>query len=142
MEGDIYRLAGSPPPAEAYAFALSRPFVKAHHRAMLAAHGQAPDLTITAGALAAAAGYSRWGPANLHYGTLARRVAELLEIRPAGSSTRTKPLWTTALAEGWRPDDPTTGGQWRWRLYPEVAAALRELGITNANGYRHNDRPR
>lgn len=123
--GEVSRLA-EVPSVRAYAFALSQPFVKAEHRAMLAAHRQAPDLVITAGGLAAAAGYANWRGANQHYGTLGRQVATLLDIEVARYSKG--PLWTSALAEGFEVGRGRLR-RFHWRLYPEVAEAIDQLGI-------------
>lgn len=122
---EVCRLAHVPG-AEAYAFALGQPFVGAHHRLMLAAHRHAPEMVLTAGALAAAAGYPTWRWANQHDGRLGRGVAILLDLAPGRYAKG--PLWTTALAEGFHAG---TGRSRRfcWRLYPEVAESIDRLGI-------------
>jgi hypothetical protein len=112
----IYR-AMAVPPATAYRDALMVVRMHDGQRRMLLAHGAAPELTLSAGALGAAAGHG-WLYANRHYGALGRAVASELGIEVAryGSGT---PLRTTALAEGRR-----TADGWTWRLYDEVAEAV------------------
>lgn len=85
-----------------------------------------PDRTMTAEQLAEAAGYSGYEAANLQYGLLGRRVAELLDYRPPFSDERGEPVWTMALATGVR----SAGGRglWIWTLRPEVAVAVQRLG--------------
>lgn len=137
------READGMPSAQAYceAFELLEPTFNEGYRAMLRAHLAAPDHMITATELADAAGYQSYSGANLHYGYLARCVAEELGINPpkrADGST----MWTTAIAyprgeggdnlEGeqlhdmWerRADD----GHFEWMMRPQVVEALRKLG--------------
>lgn len=85
-----------------------------------------PDRTMTAEQLAEAAGYSGYEAANLQYGLLGRRVAELLDYRPPFSDERGEPVWTMALATGVR----SAGGRglWIWTLRPEVTVAVQRLG--------------
>ncbi|NJL08804.1 MAG: hypothetical protein HC900_11545 [Methylacidiphilales bacterium] len=117
----IYRAASTIPGSEDYREALKQPFVRGHHLLMLKAHAEAPDFTLSAMALSAAAGSADHRYANLHYGQLAHRIAEFLDIQPATYDEGKKRLWTTAIAEGWRE---VKNGIWYWRLYPEVATAL------------------
>lgn len=132
----IYRASEAIPDVQAYVFALAQPFVKHHHRTMLTAHASAPGWTMTAGALAAAAGYVDWRRVNHLYGALGHQVSDLLGMRPAVYSKG--PLWTTAFAEGWS-EGQSSRARWCWRLYPEVAAALEQLGWVVADAASDTD---
>lgn len=109
------------------------------YEAMLDAHLNAPDHLITTTDLAKAAGYKNWSAANLHYGTLARRLAEEMNYdppkRPDGST-----IWTYALATA--PGDGELEPEqlfaalerhmedphFEWLLRPQVVEALRGPG--------------
>jgi hypothetical protein len=110
------------------------------YEAMLEAHLNAPDHLISASHLAAAAGYTNWSAANLHYGTLGRRLAEQLNYnpptRPDGSV-----IWTYALAIA--PGDGDLDSEqiyaalerslddphFEWLLRPQVVEALRGRSV-------------
>ena len=95
--------------------------------AMLNAHLAADNNIMTATELATAGGYDSYVSANSQYGTLGRKLAEDLEWSPPEfNGIRT---WTAALATGadghTRADMEAMGyAQWRWKLRPEVVAAL------------------
>jgi hypothetical protein len=107
-----------------------------NYQAMLDAHLSAPDRLISSSQLAAAAGYANWSAANLHYGTLARRLAEAMNYNPPTRDDGS-PIWTytlaTAAGDGdLEPeqlfavlersfDDP----HFEWLLRPQVVEALR-----------------
>lgn len=98
-------------------------------RAMLNAHLLAPDNIMTATELATAGGYDSYVSANSQYGALGRKLAEELEWNPPEFNG--VPTWTFSLATGadgdTRADMEAMGyAQWRWRLRPEVVAALHE----------------
>lgn len=107
---------------EEYVSAFRSLKLEEHELAMLMAHVRAPDHTLTATELAKAAGYDNFGSANIHYGKLGRKLAELLDIVPPLSISRGEPVWTMALAESIDED-------LRWRLHPEVVDAVTELNI-------------
>lgn len=117
--------ASGAPSVEAYerAFAALQP-LSHHHQRMLDAHLAAPDHTLTASELAAAAGWPNFSSVNAHYGDLGRRLAEQLDWIPPRRADGT-PVWTAALATA--PDgtlEHQDTQHWRWRLRPEVVAAL------------------
>jgi hypothetical protein len=113
--------------AEEYRRAFRAVEVGDHHAAMLRAHANAPNQTLTATELARSAGYDSFSAANLHYGVLGYRIAGFLELPVPESPERKQPVWTSALADG--PDDAVPDGQWRWVMHPEVLKALRDLGM-------------
>ena len=118
----IYRIAPVPD-AERYFVALGLAKPTEGVRAMLSAHRRAPNRTLSASDLAAAAG-RRHSYANLHYGRFAHRVADSLDVVPdVDEADGGKPLWTTTIARGWR----IARGPWVWQLYEEVAQAVDRL---------------
>lgn len=97
--------------------------------AMLKAHLLAPDNVLTATELAAAGGYDSYVSANSQYGNLGRKLAEELDWTPPKFDG--VPTWTFALATGVDGDTRADMGalgyeQWRWKLRPEVRAALED----------------
>ncbi len=94
------------------------------YRAMLKAHYQADEHTLTATELASAAGYDNYSAANLHYGMLGKLLGAHLPIEPEKRDDET-PIWTTILAEG----DPerTEEEHYRWIMRAELVQALKEL---------------
>ena len=121
---------GFPGPAEVH-LALKQITISKGQDAMLHAHLRAPDMCLTATELAAAAGSDHYETANSQYGKLGKKLAEELEWSPPTYDEQT--IWTFALATG--VDDAgnpiTEAGpasqQWRWRLRPQVAEAVRML---------------
>ncbi len=121
---------GFPGAAEIH-LALKQISVSKSQDAMLHAHLRAPNMCLTATELAAAAGSKHYEAANSQYGKLGKKLAEELDWTPPTYDGLT--IWTFALATG--ADD--TGGpineagptsqQWRWRLRPQVAEAVRML---------------
>lgn len=109
--------------ADEYADYFTANRLRLHERLMLAAHVEAE--TMTAGELAAAAGWESYGSANIHYGWLAREVAQTLGLAvPAGDSTG-DPVWTYALAD---EAERSPAGEFRWRIHPELVEGLRQSG--------------
>jgi hypothetical protein len=95
---------------------------------MLKAHYVAPNRTITATDLAIAGHYKNWSSANLHYGLFGKRLYEELPIRLPARADGTL-IFTCALAtEG---DLEKAEGQWQWKMRPEVASAIEQLGLFN-----------
>lgn len=98
-----------------------------HHAAMLHAHANAADRTLTATELARAAGYESYEAANALYGRLGRQVAEFLDVIPRGDKQRDETVWTMVLADG--ADQRDEHGHWPWVMHPEVAEAFRPLNM-------------
>ena len=95
---------------------------------MLKAHYHAPDQTLTASQLANAAGYDDYSSANLHYGRVGKLLNDVLPIELHRRSDGT-PVYTSALAT---PGDRTTDEQhWTWKLRPQVAFAIEQLGLAS-----------
>lgn len=117
--------------AEEYVAAFRELKVAPHHAAMLRAHANAPDRTMTAGELAHAAGYDSYASANAHYGKLGRAVAEFLDIPPPESDLRDEPVWTKALADAPKnqASESRPDAQFRWQMHTEVSEALRSLNM-------------
>jgi hypothetical protein len=96
------------------------------HRAMLKAHYNATDQTITATELAKAAGYATYNSVNLQYGSVGFTLNEELPIKLLCRADGT-PIATTALAEPVDPSGPEK--HWDWKLRPGVAYAIEKLGL-------------
>jgi hypothetical protein len=107
-------------PAEAYKAALSMldEALPPKHRRMLVEHYNAPGRTVTARSLAAAVGYPNFNSVNLQYGTLARRICEILGLRLE--------FHVTVLAVFVTPDSEY-GTELLWVMRPELSRALEEL---------------
>lgn len=88
------------------------------HRLMLEAHYRAPGRRLTARQLAARVGYANFGVVNLQYGTLARKICDILGLRLK--------YHVLVLAEF---VTPKTGldRELLWVMRPELAKALEEL---------------
>lgn len=95
--------------------------------AMLKAHYFAPDRTLTATQLANATRiYKDWNTANLHYGLLGKRLHDELLIQ-LPKLANGKYIYTFMLAtEGGLSVDES---QWQWKMRPEVAKAIEQLGL-------------
>jgi len=115
------------------AFEIVRCDISQNQLAMLYAHADAPDQTMTATQLAAAAGKPGYEFANLQYGKLARLICEEMDFTPPQRRADGAPIWTFGLAVGaddreeLSNTDPEMSGEWRWRLRPEVSQALTQL---------------
>jgi hypothetical protein len=115
------------PTAEEFAEALeyfADEFPKSHLN-MLHAHRRAPGRTLTSREIARAGGYKDYEAANLQYGLLGRKIAELLEYRPERRFSDDHPIWTLTLANGQRDQ---RSDLWRWTMHDELAKAMDELG--------------
>ena len=134
-EGEEREKTGAPSPT-AYREALDVIGLNRGEKAMLQAHLAAPWHTLTATELAKAAGWENWSAANLHYGGLGRKVAELLGWEPKARRDGT-PIWTMAIAlpaslEGVPAEESIdflmssmeTGGEFEWTLRPQMVAAV------------------
>lgn len=99
-----------------------------HHWLMLKALYGAPDRTLTAGQIAAAAGYDSYSTTNYHFGVLGKMLAEDLGYEPARRADGTT-IWTSTLATAADPGVEREDRQWQWRMRDEVANALRRLNV-------------
>lgn len=111
--------------AERYREALDRlgPHITEGQRRMLAAHASAPGLMLDVVKLAEAAGQKHPNYTYGQYGALGRALAAEL------NHPNNEWVWTRLLGEDSR--DPVSGFV-RWRLYENMAAAVRDLGWTPA----------
>jgi hypothetical protein len=89
------------------------------HRLLLEMHYRAPGRAITARRLAGKVGYASFGAVNLQYGTLARKICDILGLRFE--------YHVSVVAEF---VTPKTGWDREilWVMRPELARALEELG--------------
>lgn len=101
------------------------------HRKMLNAHYHAPQQTITATKLAKVAEYKHYGGANLQYAKIGEMIAYYLNYSPPEKDNN-MPFWSLVLASGeWKTVENTEKAarqEWHWKLRPQVAQALKELG--------------
>ena len=114
--------------AEALTAVITDP--KSKYWDMLKAHCNAPDRMMTATGLADAAGYAHFSAANSHYGRLGHNIADFLNFTPPGRYKNGGILWITALVIEDFDYDPDENGHWRHQLRPELAAALKIIGIS------------
>jgi len=117
-----------PPGGEEYVDAFQRILndLAGSYIAMLKAHYHAQDQTLTATQLAEAAGYDSYSSANLHYGKVGKLLNDVLPIDLLKRSDGT-PIYTSALATA---GDRTVDEQhWTWKLRPQVAFAIKQLGL-------------
>ncbi len=96
------------------------------HIAMLRAHYMAPNRSITATQLAEAAGYKVYGAANLQCGLVGKALFEELPVKLPKRADGTL-IYTSALAEA--GDRTEAEDHWVWKMRPEVADAIREVGL-------------
>lgn len=121
----------SPPQVQEYVRAFQHMIqdLPDSYLAMLKAHYHAPGRTMTATQLSKAGGYKNWSSANLHYGLLGKRLYDELPIPLPKYPDGKRLIYTFALAtEGDLSKDES---QWQWTMRPEVASAIKLLGITN-----------
>jgi hypothetical protein len=93
---------------------------------MLRAQCRAPAHTITATQLAQAAGYKNYNAANLHYGTMARLVAERLSFLPDKRKDGTE-RWWKALSYEADGEDDTADAHFKFVMRPELVSALQQM---------------
>ena len=124
-----HRAESEPPPDVAQCTDALRailPSLSDRQLAMLKAHYRAKDRCLTATDLAKAAGYANYSAVNLQYGNVGRLMWEAVPRKlPVGADG--EPIYTFALAEAGDRDSPEH--EWVWRMRPEVAAAIKELGL-------------
>jgi hypothetical protein len=97
------------------------------HFAMLRAQCRAPNATITATQLAAAADYENYNAANLQYGTLAMRVATALGYNPEEKHADGSPCWWTTLSYSNENQAEENTGHFQFIMRPALVTALREM---------------
>jgi hypothetical protein len=130
IDGSSERLLGDFGTARTYRLAISRVLeagVPARQAELLRAHLWAPRHSASSAELAEAVGYSSWRIANFQYGALAHRIALELDVLgpPRG-------FWVNVLIR-WGADSTRSPlGHARYRLRPEVARALTDLGLADA----------
>ena len=93
------------------------------HKALLVAHygsGAVTDVQLSS-LVKRGAHY-----ASLHYGKLAKMVCKALDFDPPDRYKTGKPVLVSGIAQIIYPDGP--GDRYRWRMRPQVAQALAELG--------------
>ncbi|MEX5729294.1 hypothetical protein Ga0609869_002647 [Rhodovulum iodosum] len=110
------------PSTQEYETALHRAALSKAQIAMLQAHAAAGEDGLTAGALAAAAGYRGHETANALYGRAGRAIGDILALPAPQSATREGDIATMLLAFG-GPADPETG-HFVWVMYPELRQAV------------------
>jgi hypothetical protein len=93
---------------------------------MLKAHYKAPNRTITSTQLAQACSFHNYNAAVLHYGTLGSRLYEQLPMN-LPTHKNGAPIYTFMLATGGDSDQDKS--EWEWKMRPEVADAIAQLGI-------------
>ena len=93
--------------------------LKDHHNTLLEFHYRSPNYTTTATELAHAAGWKHYRTSNLHYGKLARKLCEALEIP--------KERFYLDVLYRETAKDPVSG-HWLMTLNPKVVTALDALG--------------
>lgn len=95
---------------------------------MLTAHYQAPNSTMTATQISAAAGYEGHSVTNLHYGMLGEKIADELEWevpRHNGVKVSTLALATGVDSDGTAIAESATDlADWRWKMRAQLAAAM------------------
>ena len=83
--------------------------------------------TITAQRLADSAGYKNFNAANLHYGHLARLIAEKLDYVPEEKHKNGDTVWWVTIASGTEASESTIDGHFEFTMKPELALALEEM---------------
>ena len=118
--------------AYADALAVVLPSLTAPQIRMLQAHYHAPGRTMTATELAAAAGYASYSGANLQYGMIGKAILEQhpIEVKKRQDGT---PIYTFALANegGNEQYGDTEAPEWKWKMLPALAHALRSVGVVS-----------
>ena len=97
---------------------------------MLRAHVDAPEGRISATELAEAASYASYSSANLAYGKLGRKVAEISDLPIPDSTITGKPLPTGVLARIVSGEEHEAS--WIWEIRENLAEALRKLNFAKS----------
>lgn len=95
---------------------------------MLRANYEADDMEISTGRLAKAVGYDNYNTANEQYGSFAHKICDELGFKPQTRSDGS-PIWTDVLCTSSVKRD--SNGHFQWKLRPEVAEALEQMGLVN-----------
>lgn len=111
------------PTAEEYGRALSEIKINEGQRAMLQAHFEAHNRSITFTDLAASAGYDSYKTANLHYGNLGKKLGEALNFAFWEHDDGSK-FYSSAIGHG----NPYVTGEFQLEMHHELAKALAEPG--------------
>ena len=130
IDKKVRERGGACPKAKEYiaAFKAIMGVIHVGQFAMLKAHYNAPDRSMTATQLAHAANYAGYESANLQYGMLGDKLnAELNMELPKTNDG--KPIRTFVLATG--NDFETDEGEWIWVMRPEVAEAVEYFGLND-----------
>ncbi len=93
-------------------------------RKMLRAHLNSKGRVSTMTLLAEAAGYTSFSPANLHYGTLARRIGKHLAISEPTVRVPTASDAYLSLIGDFIPPEEVTNAHWLLVMKPAFAEAL------------------
>ncbi|MBT5378967.1 MAG: hypothetical protein HOL08_07930 [Opitutae bacterium] len=104
------------------------------YSAMLKAHANAANRTMTLNQLAQAANYESLNAAILHYGTLARQVVEFCNLSPRKEKNWSNYVYTCSLADfinenGELIVDDDHHPDWAWQMHEEVFEALKSLNM-------------
>jgi hypothetical protein len=115
------------PTASDYQNALERVEVTFAQRAMLKAHYDAPNRSITYTQLAKAAGFDTYDGANAQYGKLGRKLGEAIGFEFVDSDTRLgEKFYSSALGI----PNPYPEGHFQLVMHHELAKAIASLGPT------------
>lgn len=113
------------PTATDYQNALDRVEITFAQRAMLKAHYDAPNRSITYTQLAKAAGFDTYDGANAQYGKLGRKLGEAIGFEFVDSDTRPgEKFYSSALGI----PNPYTEGHFQLVMHHELAKAIASLG--------------
>lgn len=98
--------------------------LKNNEERMLLLNYFSPDHTITSGMMAAAMEWPNVGSANLHYGTLAGKVAKGMGFTPP-----IKEYKVSFFVEFNMPESGADDGHWQWIMRPELIEAIHLLEL-------------
>lgn len=110
------------PSATEYKKALSEIELNDGQRAMLKAHFEAHNRSITFTDLALAAGYNDYGSANLHYGNLGKKLGDAVGFEFWEDEKGTK-FYSSSIGQG----DSYAGEHFQILMHHELAKAISEL---------------
>lgn len=113
-----------------FVYALEALNLSTAERLMLRAHVAAPERRLSPTELSVAANYASHSSANLAYGKLGRKVAEMSDLPIPLSTITGKPLPTGVLARFISGEG--TEASWIWEMRENLAEALGELNIGTA----------
>lgn len=133
VHGGVASSRTSPPEVSEYVRAFQKMLeakkLPDSYLAMLKAHFHAPNRTMSVKELAVAGGYKSWPAVNLHYGKLGYLLSEEVSMQLPRHPSTGEFAWSFVFAtEGEKPTDES---EWQWKMRPEVAAAMEQLGWQN-----------